>query len=286
MSRIKVWLVVAIAACVAGGVGWRMVRARPSPEPIVVHAKGPSPNDRLRQRLFAELQPVALSNCDLKRYGEINDGGYVLCGNLLDGVRSGYSYGISGYDGWGCQVSRERKIKVHEYDCFNLNVPQCSGGATIFHAECVAGKPSTDEAGRLFDTPEKQFAKNGDAGRHLIVKMDVEGAEWETFLNTPDSVFDQIDQLAVEFHGANRQRFLDAIVKLKRFFYIANLHFNNYSCSTDLSPFPAWAYEVLLVNKRVGIPDPSGREAGPSTATAPNNPQVEDCQGGRQTATK
>ena len=263
---------------VAAGVGWRLFRARTSPEPIVVQAKGPSPNDRLRQSLFAELQPVALSNCDLKRFGEVNDGGYLLCANLLNDVQSGYSYGISGYDGWGCQVSRERKIKVHEYDCFNLAEPQCPGGATIFHAECVAGKRSTDEAGRFFDTPENQIAKNGDAGRHLIVKMDVEGAEWETFMETPDGVFNHIDQLAVEFHGANRQRFLDAIVKLKRFFYIANLHFNNYSCSTELPPFPAWAYEVLLVNKRLGIPDPSGRarlRARPMPRTIRSS---EDCQ--------
>jgi hypothetical protein len=278
MSRAKAWVVVAIALCVAGGFGWRQLRSRTSPEPVVVHAKGPSPNDRLRASLFDELQPIALTNCELKRFGEVNDGGYVLCANLLDAVQSGYSYGISGYDGWGCQVSRERKIKVHEYDCFNLTEPRCPGGATIFHAECVAGKRSTDEAGRLFETPEQQIAKNGDAGRHLIVKMDVEGAEWETFLETPDAVFNQIDQLAVEFHGANRQRFLDTIVKLKRFFYIASLHINNYSCSTEVSPFPGWAYEVLLVNKRVGIPDPSGRRASSSTANAPNNPQVEDCQ--------
>jgi hypothetical protein len=279
MSRVKVWLIVGVALGVAGGAGWRLYRTRVSPETIVVHAKGRSPNDRLRQSLFAELQPVALTNCDIKRFGEVNDGGYLLCGNLLNDVQSGYSYGISGYDGWGCQVSRERKIKVHEYDCFNLTEPRCPGGATIFHAECVAGKRSTDEAGRLFDSLENQIAKNGDAGRHLLVKMDVEGAEWETFVNTPDAVLGQIDQLAVEFHGANRQRFLDVVTRLKRIFYIANVHFNNYSCSTELPPFPAWAYEVLLVNKRLGIPDGSGRHPAPSAPTAPNNPQVEDCQG-------
>jgi hypothetical protein len=278
MSRVKVWVIVAVALCVAGGAGWRQYRARTSPEPIVVHAKGPSPNDRLRQSLFAELQPVALTNCDIKRFGEVNDGGYLLCGNLLNDVQSGYSYGISGYDGWGCQMSRERKIKVHQYDCFNLNEPQCPGGATIFHAECVAGKRSTDEAGRLFDTPENQIAKNGDAGRHLIVKMDVEGAEWETFLDTPDAVLGQIDQLAVEFHGANRQRFLDALTRLKRFFYIANLHFNNFTCRGGIAPFPADVYEVLFVSRRIGQPAGSGRGGAPRRLIAPNNPGLNDCQ--------
>jgi len=274
----KVWVAVAIALSVAGGAGWRFVR-RPAPQqPIVVHAKGPSPNDRLRRSLLAELQPVALTNCELKRFGEANDGGYVLCANLLDSVQGGYSYGISGYDGWGCQVSRDLKIKVHQYDCFDLHEPVCPGGVTIFHAECVAGKRSTDESGRVFETPEHQIARNGDARRHLVVKMDVEGAEWETFLQAPDTVFEQIDQLAVEFHGANRQRFADAIGRLKRFFYIANLHFNNYSCTTGLEPFPSWAYEVLLVSKRLGVPAPSGTRPDLSKVNAPNNPKLPDCQ--------
>jgi hypothetical protein len=278
MSRIKVWVVVAIALGVAGGVGWRLLRPRTSVQTVVVHAKGPSPNDRLRQSLFAELQPVALTNCELKRFGEVNDGGYVLCANLLGAVQAGYSYGISGYDGWGCQVSRELKIRVHQYDCFDLHEPVCPGGATTFHAECVAGKRSTDESGRIFETLEKQIAKTGDARRHLVVKMDVEGAEWETFLQAPDTVFEQIDQLAVEFHGANRQRFADAIGKLKRFFYVANLHFNNYSCTTGMEPFPSWAYEVLLVSNRLGVPDPSGKRPDMSAVNAPNNPKVADCQ--------
>lgn len=280
MSRTKVWVVVAIALCVAAGVGQRLLRppAPPPPQAIVVHAKGPSPNDRLRRSLLAELRPVALTNCELKRFGEANDGGYVLCANLLGSVQAGYSYGISGYDGWGCQVSRELKIKVHQYDCFDLHEPVCPGGDTTFHAECVAGKPATDDSGRLFETPEHQIAKNGDARRHLVVKMDVEGAEWETFLHTPDTVLEQIDQLAVEFHGANRQRFADAIARLKRYFHVASLHFNNYSCTSGLEPFPAWAYEVLLVSKRLGVPDPSGKPPDLSAVNAPNNPKVPDCQ--------
>ena len=154
----------------------------------------------------------------------------------------------------------------------------CPGGATTFHAECVAGKRSTDESGRIFETLEKQIATAGDARHHLVVKMDVEGAEWETFLQAPDTVFEQIDQLAVEFHGANRQRFVDVIGKLKRFFYVANLHFNNYSCTSGMEPFPSWAYEVLLVSKRLGIPDPSGKRPDMSSVNAPNNPKFADCQ--------
>jgi hypothetical protein len=36
-----------------------------------------------REGLFAELQPVKLANCELARFGEPNDGGYLACRNLL-----------------------------------------------------------------------------------------------------------------------------------------------------------------------------------------------------------
>ncbi len=44
-----------------------------------------------RQALFDMLQPVALTNCVLERFGETHDGGYLMCSNLLQGVQAGYS---------------------------------------------------------------------------------------------------------------------------------------------------------------------------------------------------
>jgi hypothetical protein len=63
-----------------------------------------------RQALFDMLQPVALTNCELERFGEKNDGGYLMCGNLLGEVQSAYSYGIGGYDQWGCDISRRSGV--------------------------------------------------------------------------------------------------------------------------------------------------------------------------------
>ena len=284
MKRSPIWLlVVALAAVVAALAGWRLHHVRPRERPTVVEAKPPLPSPApnpavIRTALFDELQPIRLTNCQLKRFGEKHDGGYLLCANLLKGVESGYSYGISGYDGWGCEISRTLKIQVHEYDCFNLEEPVCKGGKTTFHEECVAGEPRTDDAGRRFETPEHQFAKNGDSARHVVMKIDVEGAEWDTFAKTPDPVLERIDQLAVEFHGVSKPYYAETMLRLKRFFYIANLHFNNYSCDVRIAPFPAWAYEVLFVNKRLGVPDPSGKPPVSQAANAPNDPDRSDCQ--------
>ncbi len=281
MHRTAVALLIGVLCAVAAAYGWRAAH-RPVRREIVNPAlTAQHQAERRRILLLTELQPVSLANCTLQRFGEPNDGGYLLCGNLLGGVKAGYSYGISGYDGWGCEISTRLNITVHQYDCFDLAEPVCKGGHTVFHGECVGGAASTDRNGRVFDTPEHQFARNGDRGKPLVMKMDVEGAEWDTFLASPDAVFEQIDQLAVEFHGSGEARFTEAVRKLKRFFYVANLHFNNYSCDDRYAPLPSWAFEVLFVSKRLAKPDPSGGPAAPSPLNAPNNPNVPDCQNTR-----
>jgi hypothetical protein len=238
-----------------------------------------------RRSLFEMLQPVALGNCRLERFGEPHDGGYLMCGNLLGAVESGYSYGISGYDKWGCDISERLNVTVHQYDCFNTTQPACPRGRTVFHAECVGDTSATVE-GRLFDTIENQFAKNGDRPRRIVLKIDVEGAEWDSLLSAPDQVLAQIDQLAVEFHwlrdDADRwqeaDRYIRVVQRLKEFFEIAHIHYNNASCIGDLAPFPTWAYEVLFVSKRIAVADRSVTVRGPHRLDAPNNPALGDCQ--------
>jgi hypothetical protein len=244
-----------------------------------------SPEMRRRQLLFDALQPVALVNCQLERFGEANDGGYLMCANLLNGVKAGYSYGINGYDQWGCDISTRLGVAVHQYDCFNTAQPACQSGRTVFHAECV-GKTAETVDGRRFDTLSRQLADNGDRSHRVVMKIDVEGAEWPSLLSAPDAVLGQIDQLAIEFHWSkddgDRWHLDDSqlllVERLRQFFEVAHLHFNNASCTGDLAPFPTWAYEVLFVNKRLAAVDPAREVRGPHPLDAPNIPSLPDCQ--------
>lgn len=222
------------------------------------------------------LRPVRLSNCTQKRVGAPGDGGYVMCVNLFDQAKSAYSYGVDARDDWGCQISKQLGVTVHEYDCFNTKRPVCEGGQLEFHEECVGPKAEQVD-GRPFDSPTHQIQRNGDRGKNLIVKMDVEAAEWDTLLATPDEVLDRIDQLSIEFHGANEERNLRVIEKLKRSFHVVDVHLNNYWCSFVHWPMPAWAYEVLFVNRRIGVLADGGA-IEPNPHHAPNVPEGADCQ--------
>lgn len=279
MNRKLVSLLLVLVLIIAGAVAWLGQRRRAGQEQDAIVVER-SPERRERDRLFRELQPVRLANCELARFGEANDGGYLLCANLLASVRSAYSYGISGYDGWGCTVSSRLKVRTHQYDCFDLKRPACPGGDTLFHPECIGPEPSTDTGGRPFDTLANQIKKNGDAGQHLVLKMDVEGAEWDSLLHTPDAVLAQIDQLVIELHDFDRdtKRYIAAVMLLKNYFHVAHLHFNNYSCMPGLEPFPAQAYEVLFVSKRLATLAGPGVVARPLALDAPNNPALPDCQ--------
>jgi len=237
-----------------------------------------SPDLETRRKLLSALRPIRLANCTLKRYGDANDGGYLMCGNLMDGARAGYSYGIDGRDRWGCDVSQQLGTIVHQYDCFNLARFRCDAGTFQFHEECVGARTAMQDE-RPFDTLANQLARNGDAGKRLIVKMDVEGSEWSSLAATPDSVLASIDQLAIEFHGVNGPDFVETVEKLKRQFYVAHFHANNWSCDPQLAPLTAWANEVLLVNKRIGIlAAPDAPPSLPHRLDAPSNPGGNDCQ--------
>jgi hypothetical protein len=231
----------------------------------------------VRQALVEELRPVVLANCTMQRFGSPYDGGYLMCGNLLDRVQSAYSYGIGPADDWGCHVAEALTVPVHQYDCFSPPEAACANGGSVFHDECIGPKRELLD-GRIFDTLANQIARNGDAGRTLVVKIDVEGAELRALMATPTSVLARIDQLAMEIHGTKRQ-FLDLVRRLKRTFHLVHLHYNNQSCSGALDPMPAWAYQVLFVNKRIGALDPGrGYAVLPHPLDAPDFGLGRDCQ--------
>jgi hypothetical protein len=231
-----------------------------------------------RPALFEAMRPVRMANCTLRRFGSVHDGGYLMCENLIGQAQAAYSYGVGPRDDWGCDVSKARHITVHQYDCFDPGRPTCPGGVFDFHEECV-GARSARKDGHSFDSLANQIARNGDRGKHLLVKIDVEGAEWASFAATDDAVWSTVDQLLVEFHGAGKPQYLEVIQKLKKTFYVANTHFNNYLCSNEAWPFPSRAIEILFVNKRLGVVDSAASAAFvPSPLDTPNNPAVHDCQ--------
>lgn len=282
MARWRVGLVVALVLGMSGLTAWQLfqkgrIQITTRSEQHPPDAQPPSTR-KIRQALLDELRPVTLKNCTLRRFGGAHDGGYLICENLIRDPQSAYSYGIAGEDNWGCDLSRKFGVPIHQYDCFDTRAPLCEGGRFVFHPECI-GKEAAIVESRPFDTLANQISKNGDAGKRLIVKMDVEGAEWDSLMATPDTVLDRIEQMPMELHGTDGPRFLEVVRKLKRTFHLVHIHFNNMACTPAVEPFPAFAYQVLWVNRWIGIQDVSAPGPTlPNPADAPDNPAAPDCQ--------
>jgi hypothetical protein len=279
-GRTTIWAAACIVMAAAVLVVWfrpSLVDARPfEPRTRRTHVLLTLEPDRLRAALAAELQPVDLPDCRLQRFGERNDGGYLLCANLLGSAAAVYNYGIGPADRFGCEVATRLSVPVHQYDCFDPGRPICSTGKTVFHDECIGPERLTD-GGHPFDTLENQLARNGDGSNHVVVKIDIEGAEWDSLLATPPAVFERIDQLAGECHGVGLEKHLAAVRRLKEFFNLVHIHFTNFACGKGLDPFPAWAYEVLFVNKRLATAQGT-QPWGPHALDARNDPDRPDCQ--------
>jgi len=238
----------------------------------------PDENYEMRKKLFAEVQPVVLKNCDLKRFGKGNDEGYLMCDNLMGDVKAAYSYGIEARDAWGCEITEKLNITVNQYDCFDLTAPKCPTGKTKFFGECIGDKKATIEK-RPFDTLANQIRKNGDTQKTLLVKMDVEGAEWNSLMATSDEQLAKISQIAIEFHKVNDPKFLEVVKKLKNTFYFVHMHFNNHVCTDEFPPFPSWAFQALLVNKKIGELDASApAPVLPHRLDMPDRVGGKDCQ--------
>lgn len=216
--------------------------------------------------------------CDtLARMGEQNDGGYVMCMDGLDKVvLAAFSYGISGFDGWGMGVASHFRIPVNEYDCTNPKVPDvCPGCQVQFHGECIRSADS--ERKPQFATLSEQLAAAGFANAtdgSLLLKMDVEGAEWQIFAEETVENMRKFREIVVEYHDLDRVSghplYLRAVKKFEEAgFLVAHLHGNNWG---GMSKFDEFSIPSVLEVTYV-----RGRGCQPVTQSrlpldAPNNP--------------
>jgi len=171
-----------------------------------------------------------------RRYGESNDGGYVMCDDdmQLGQLKAAYSYGINGFDGWANAISEKFQIPVFEYDCTNPKQPQkCPTCDLRFNLECINSHSAKPKGN--FGTLSQHFQKNGhgDASEgSMLLKIDVEGAEWPVFAEEPPENLKKFREIIVEFHNLNRVSehplFLKAVSNiLNAGFVVEHIHGNN-----------------------------------------------------------
>jgi hypothetical protein len=182
------------------------------------------------RRTMDLVRPMDVQGGNFVRKGREGDGGYVMLDELAD-IRAAYSIGIGGDVSWDAAIATHG-IDVWQYD-HTVEAPPLADARFHFHRLGVAATASKDGTLR---TLESLVAENGHDGRRdLILKMDIEGGEWEVFSSAPMQLLEQFSQILVEFHGlcdlddADKiWRVLDALSHLQRTHQSVHVHANNW----------------------------------------------------------
>ena len=176
-------------------------------------------------RLITPRKVVGFSKV---RIGCTGDGGYVMLDDFAD-VIGGLSFGIGGNDDWDLALA-DRGISVNQFD-HTINAAPTRHNLLHFHKKMI-GPQASDGAVTLPD-----LVKDYPASEHanIILKMDIEGDEWDVFEATAESALGRLSQIVCEFHDLHRLAEPDFRAKAKRVFSALNnthavihVHANNF----------------------------------------------------------
>lgn len=122
--------------------------------------------------------------------------------------------------------------------------------------------------------------------KHVFLKIDIEGGEYEAFRYLPIDYLDYFDQIILEAHfGDIYPEFwgnLDMFRSLSDKFISVNYHINNFGCfDQDVMQYraiPALAFEVTLINKKLITINSPTRSFRLHPLNTPNKADGSDCQ--------
>jgi hypothetical protein len=177
---------------------------------------------------LALLRPFDIDKAKT-RLGPPADGGYIFVDDISPD-QAVVSYGISTEYSFDAEMAG----KGHDVYMFDHTIAGINATSNRMHffREGVAGM--NDPAASLY-TIEDHLLRHEILGDRLILKMDVEGAEFAALIAVPDHILERFEQIALEVHGLHlledftyRETFCAAFRKLNRIFTLFHVHANNF----------------------------------------------------------
>ena len=199
--------------------------------------------------LLRHFTPRKVTGFDKARIGRQGDGGYVLLDDFA-GVATALSFGIESECSWDMDIAG-RGIDVHMFD-HTVDGPPADHPRFRFHKKRIAAtldEQSETLGSILTNIPESEH--------RIVLKIDIEGSEWEVFEQSTIEDLSRICQIVCEFHDfsriadpAWRDRAIAVMAKLKSVFEVIHVHGNNHTPIFALTniPFPD-VIEVTMVRK-------------------------------------
>ena len=163
-------------------------------DPSVICAPDQAMGESVRE-ILRLISPMDVVGGNLVRKGCPNDGGYIMLDSgLVNAVA--YSLGIAGDVSWDLEMAG-LGCQIYQYDHTIEALPVSH---PAFHWQRI-GIAAQDSADGVMCTLDTLIQRNGHVGRNdLVLKMDIEGAEWDLFEVMPESTLRQFSQIVMEMH--------------------------------------------------------------------------------------
>lgn len=149
-------------------------------------------SNRSLEKFFTSIRPIAIKN-KLIRIGGEGDGGYLVPDDL-NNINACFSLGI-----WRISKFEEHlaKIGIKSFMLdYSVDNAPTDNDLFIFEKKFLGDK-NNEKFVRLEDWVAK---KSTSSESNLILQMDIEGAEFAIFLDTPRATLQKFRIMVVEFH--------------------------------------------------------------------------------------
>ncbi len=229
------------------------------------------------KRIYNLLLVKDVDNAGYVRVGGMHDGGYVMLNNF-DNVRIAYSCGVAEEISWDEDMA-SREIDVYMYD-YSVNRIPSRNPRLHFFRRGIDGE--TNRHKNMYSL-EDLIEENGHRNeRHMILKMDIEGYEWNVLENITLDTLDRFDQIVLELHNI-----LDVpevyseplLEKLNKSHQVVHIHGNAVGRVFRIDEkhvIPSYL-EVTYVKRNLGYSFMESKRSFPTTLDCSNQAGVLDC---------
>lgn len=181
--------------------------------------------DLIRPQTYPGLKKLRVGN----RQG---DGGYVMV-DEFSGIKAALSLGIGDEITWDVEMS-EKGIHVFQFD-HTVEAPEGVANNPRLHFFKCGIASYADPQQNVKTIGDILADEMADYPGDLILKMDIEGHEWDSLAHISEEVFSRFRQICLEIHNPLarpgqwvwRNRNLSVLQKLHRKFAPVHLHANN-----------------------------------------------------------
>ena len=231
--------------------------------------------------LLQLLRPVKIDEFNKIRVGSEFDGGYVQLDDY-ERLSLALSLGIGANDDWDLATAR-KGIPVKQFD-HTIDRAPSNHSLLEFKCQKISGIKSPDSV-----TLPELVAQHADRGHPtIILKIDIEGEEWEVFDHVDTATLARFAQIVCEFHYLHKlhdSQFYDNVfrvfTKLHSLFVVFHVHANNFGSIVNIGNVAIpQTLEVSFANRGCYSFKDSD-ESFPTAIDRPNDSSVADIYLGR-----